>query len=845
MNRSLKLSLLLALGLGSTQAAAVELGQIQIKSALGQPLLAEIPISPESPAELRNLSARLASPEDFARAGITSGRPLIPLKFSVSNDGRRKVIRITSAASINDPYLDLLIEVNSAAGKSVREFTVLLDPPGMNQTPVTTTAPSRADASTAAASVPTNNATPVTGARAPAASTPAARATAAAPGTYGPVERGQTLSSIARATAPAGTDANQMLLALKQANPDAFFRDNVNALKTGAVLRVPTSAQAQAMSVAAAMAEVRRQNSDWRNGATRTPTAVADAATGADTSSAPSTTGNGSDRLALVPPKNGGGDGAGGAKGDVTATGKARQDLLRNQEALTTMQQQAGELKSRMKDLEDINGKNERLIALKDNEIAELQDKLAKARKAANLPALSESDASAAGTAASIAATENQASPPVGASSAGEPAVAGSALAPQNKPDAANSMTATVLPTSSASAARQPVVAPTVTPIKKSAPTPVAQAPWYMQMWAWVAGAVALLVLLLLALAGRRRKPAVSSGASSLADRFGAVSAVSYDDAEHGGIDGSATDPAEDELLDQLAEHPEDVGLHLELASLYYSRRDVEHFEAAAEAMHAHIVDSHQAEWQDVVSMGEDLAPSHPLFGGADAWTDSSLGEPGFIGEPAFGDAPDHLHSGLTDAASDHASMDDPNNDLADASPPPAQFAFEQKRVSEYHFDFNLTPQAREEAMQAAAETATPGHDAVDSLAETSLIDTSAGTEDEVGSWKFDLPDADDDSGTATGNRARDAFEYDTAGPDGAALDATEHDRFEEDELASDELDDAGQFSDDPIDTKLDLARAYLDMGDADGARAMLEEVSAEGNQMQRDIARRLLDTLH
>ena len=52
------------------------------------------------------------------------------------------------------------------------------------------------------------------------------------------------------------------------------------------------------------------------------------------------------------------------------------------------------------------------------------------------------------------------------------------------------------------------------------------------------------------------------------------------------------------------------------------------------------------------------------------------------------------------------------------------------------------------------------------------------------------------------------------------------------------------EFSDDPVDTKLDLARAYLDMGDADGARAMLGEVLKEGSQMQRDTARRLLDGL-
>ena len=130
MNRSLKLSMLLALALGSTQAAALEMGQIQVKSALGQPLLAEIPLTPDSPAELRNLTARLASPDDFARAGLAGVRPDVPLQFNVVDVGGRKVIRITSAVAVNDPYLDLLVEVDNASGRSLREFPVLLDPPG-------------------------------------------------------------------------------------------------------------------------------------------------------------------------------------------------------------------------------------------------------------------------------------------------------------------------------------------------------------------------------------------------------------------------------------------------------------------------------------------------------------------------------------------------------------------------------------------------------------------------------------------------------------------------------------------------------------------------------------------
>ena len=136
MNRSLKLPLLVALALGSGHALALDLGQIQVKSALGQPLLAEIPVQKATPAELQQLNVQLASGEEFARAGVAGGRPTIPLHFDVVDGGNgRKVIRITSDTAVNDPFLDLLIEIHGGSGKSVREYTILLDPPGSSSAP--------------------------------------------------------------------------------------------------------------------------------------------------------------------------------------------------------------------------------------------------------------------------------------------------------------------------------------------------------------------------------------------------------------------------------------------------------------------------------------------------------------------------------------------------------------------------------------------------------------------------------------------------------------------------------------------------------------------------------------
>lgn len=795
MNRSLRLSVLLALALGSTQAAALELGQIQVKSALGQPLLAEIPLNPEHPSELQNLSARLASGEDFAKAGI-SGAPNVPLQFAVvDGGGGRKVIRITSTAPVNDPYLDLLVEVSNAQGKSVREFAILLDPPSASSSvaPV-----ARAPTQAPAASKPSRREAPRPAteeqAQAPAPAKPAPKPAAAKPapaagGQYGPVERGQTLSSIAKETAPQGVDINQMLLALKQANPDAFYRDNINALKTGAVLRVPSRDDAQAMAVAAAAAEVRRQNGDWSSGAARAPTSVADAGTRPSASTAP-TTGKSepSDRLSLVPAKEGAQGAAGGsAKGDKDAKGAAlREDLLRSKEAMASLEQQGNELKSRLKDLEDINQKNTKLLALKDNEIADLQRQLAEARKAGGAPA---KPAAAAPALAEAKPAETKPAETKPAPEAAKPAAAASAAA---KPTGEASPTLAVTPAGASSApahagtaaaaavASQPAASQPATKPAAPKPAPVAppapvEEPWYMQTWALAAAAGAVVLLLLAALLGRRKKAPVASKASSssLADRFGAEPAI-----------GSA-DPDQDELLDQLAEHPDDVGLHLELVSLYYSRRDVDHFEAAAEAMHAHITGTDQPEWLDVVAMGEDLAPEHPLFA-----------KPGSMPRPPQ-DEDEHeaLHQFDLDRYADDSHDEIPPIPAAPVPP-------KNPKVSEYHFDFDLTPRPLSSAAPASSpaepEPAQAGHEP-------------------VSTWQFADLEEEIPAAPPAQSPSRDEFAHE----------------------GDSHLDG---FNDDPVDTKLDLARAYLDMGDPDGARAMLEEVLHEGTQMQKDVAQKLLD---
>src|SRR5690625_5244683 len=513
MNRSLKLSALVALALASTPALALELGQIQVKSALGRPLVAEIPLQPEQPGEADHVKAILAPDAAFARAGVNRAALKVPLSFEVTTtDAGQKVIRVTSSEPVREPYLDFLVQVTWPKGKLLREYTVLLDPLSMHSAPGVV--PAKAPAPPAAASTPAPPA--------PAPSPAASSTTQADQGDYGPVAYGDTLSHIARARAIDGVSYQQMLIALKAANPDAFFRDNVNALKTGAVLRIPTREQALAVTRSAAIAAVRSQNQSWQGRHAPAPTTVASAGGSSQAVAGPDQPAASGDRLHLVSPESGAASAGAAGGGDATAA-DLRQDLARSKEALSSQKQAAADLQSRVTALEQIADKNKRLLALKNDEIAALQQKLAEAREAAGLPALPASALTPAASTGMAAA---------GSVAGGAPVTAASASAA----GAAPAQAGTVATTSAAAPADTQEAA-------KPAPAAVEQGeepastPWYTTMWARVVLGV-IIVLLILWMLLRRRKPA-SPPRKSLADDFG--------DAPLSGSDAAAADEVADD----------------------------------------------------------------------------------------------------------------------------------------------------------------------------------------------------------------------------------------------------------------------------------------------------------
>lgn len=288
--RLIRLPLLLVLLL-SSEVWAIGLGDIKLDSALNEPLRAEIALLSASPDELADLKVALASSETFARYGIERPFYLQGIQFNIVNGGAAgSVVQIRSRAPITEPFLTFLVEATWSSGRLLREYTVLLDPPTyappqVQQAPAVT-APVRSTpsdsgridrqppaASPQAAQPAPTSSRPSSGSRAPTSDPkplphPDDVPFASNNGGDVVVARGDTLWGVASRMRPDNRlTMNQTMLAIYQANPDAFA-GNINALKAGARLRVPSADEIFQINRGDALSEVRRQHSAWGGGYT-------------------------------------------------------------------------------------------------------------------------------------------------------------------------------------------------------------------------------------------------------------------------------------------------------------------------------------------------------------------------------------------------------------------------------------------------------------------------------------------------------------------------------------------------------------------------------------------------
>ena len=273
-------------------AWALGLGPLVVKSTLGEGLRAEIDVNSLTPEEASNLTIKIATPEAYSAAGVDYNNILTGTKVALQrrNDGR-PYLRLSSERAVQEPFVDVILELNWNTGRLVREYTLLFDPPVTRAqapaaqpatAPVVSAAPPPA---TAAQPRPVAKAPPAmlesrppaAAPRAPEAKTampkpapaPAAvvepRKLAAAPAASNSyrVKRGDTLSGIAGQTQSDGVSLDQMLVALYRANPQAFVSENMNRLKAGAVLNVPQADAVTSIPNSEARQVIQAQSADF------------------------------------------------------------------------------------------------------------------------------------------------------------------------------------------------------------------------------------------------------------------------------------------------------------------------------------------------------------------------------------------------------------------------------------------------------------------------------------------------------------------------------------------------------------------------------------------------------
>ena len=281
----LVLSALAALGAPVFDAQALGLGRLNVQSALGEGLRAEIDLISLSAEESASLSVRIASPEAYRQAGVDYSAVLAGTRAVVVQgaDGRAS-LRLSSDRAVQEPFVELILELNWTSGRLVREFTLLFDPPGARGAvqapvaPVISAAPPAATPKTLPAA-PAASAEPVAPAAASAVVAapprPAAQAMPAKPnalvpdaaasstGQRYPVRSGDTLYGVAGRLQSPGVSLDQMLVGLYRANPEAFIERNVNRLRAGVVLAVPTADEVRDLSNADLQRLISAQSIDF------------------------------------------------------------------------------------------------------------------------------------------------------------------------------------------------------------------------------------------------------------------------------------------------------------------------------------------------------------------------------------------------------------------------------------------------------------------------------------------------------------------------------------------------------------------------------------------------------
>ncbi len=750
-------------------ASAAGLGKLTVLSALGQPLDAEIELLSVTKEELSSLNARLASPDAYRQANLQYSSAVAGARLSIEQRaGGQLYIKITSTRPVNEPFVDLLVELAWASGRLAREYTALIDPPGATPPPL---AP-------AVSAPPVTRPAPEPAAAAPEAPRPAPIRPIAGAGEYGPIERGETLGKIAKSVMPEGVTLEQMLVGLYRSNPEVFIRKNLNLIRTGKILRVPDSAELTGISQGEAVKEYRAHVADWNTYRQQ----LADAAGVTPAEGRPAVSGKittkvedkmGSEPKDVVrlskgePPGAAAGAGKGKPSSNAERIRMLEEEAVAREKALNEANERIAQLEKTIKDMQ-------KLIELKSPGLAAAQQQTVKPEAA-----------------------------PVAKSEAPKPEAP---AAPKPKPGAA-----------------PPPEPDLVDQIIEAVTDP---------LYLGTGGGVIVLGGLAFWLMRRRRPQADENDISPKeAPRLGTAAAAAAGAVAATPIAAAATqtgaatdevDPlaeadvyiaygrdqqAEEILKEALAGNPKREDVQLKLLEIYAARKDKAAFGKTAGDLNR-LTGGAGDNWLKAATMGFALDPANALYAAGRSAAPAAAG----AGTTPGSDLDFDLGVGTGTGTSTDITLE--AGTLQEAAAGTQQPAGAMP-------DFTLE-------VPAAGGTATD-----------IALDAAPAKDDSVIDFQIELPKVEADQPTVA------------AAPPAAAgagldfkLDVPDfnlgEDRTKTEAAPGGEKN--GQWYD--VQTKFDLAKAYQEMGDKDGAKEILQEVIKEGDAEQKAQAKALLDNI-
>lgn len=366
------IAVMVALGiLTPIQVHAFGLGKLELSSALNEAFKAEIPVTALREDEQGNLQVRLASSSEFKRAGLERNFFLTRFTFTVVEKANSTVIEVSSVQPVKEPFIGFLITATTGEGRLLREYTVLLDPPkSLFVKPVKAVPPAKVKSSSSTSNNKTTYQYPDSGYE------PSSVVNHFSGNSYGATKRNDTLWAIAQQTKPASVSIDQMMIATLNANPNAFINNNINILKIGQILTIPSRADISSLSQSQAVARVAEQTAQWKNAANiaAVTTQQTSDTMPAESDGKQSSTESGDTALLQL------------VVADDTATGnndlsplgsdaltKLKAQLTLAQETIEGQEQETIDFKARMDAMEQQLTIMRKIISLKDSDLARLQ----------------------------------------------------------------------------------------------------------------------------------------------------------------------------------------------------------------------------------------------------------------------------------------------------------------------------------------------------------------------------------------------------------------------------------------------------------------------------------------